>query len=310
MPKTIYMSVDFEGATGIVSPRHVTMGQGPEFERLRERWQADVDALVEGALAGGADKILLNESHGTMINLMADHLPRQVEYISGRIKPDFHMCGVDRGCDAAFLFTHSGAGINHEGVLAHTFIGDFFRVKLNGETVGELPMNAALAGYHGVPVALVAGDEQTCREGRDFLGDVICVATKSGLDRYAARMKSPVVTREEFMAAAEKATRECARFKPYKIKTPVELEIEFIAVSAATATSFIPGVERTGPRTIVYRHEDYRTLYHMSWIFQLVAQGNYVQQKEGNGNERLERLENIFRSRRMRAPTGGFRPSG
>mgnify|MGYP001009503678 FL=1 len=84
MPKTIYISVDFEGATGIVSPRQVTMGQSPEFERLRQRWQADVDALVQGALAGGADRVLLNESHGTMINLMADHLPAQVEFISGR----------------------------------------------------------------------------------------------------------------------------------------------------------------------------------------------------------------------------------
>jgi D-aminopeptidase len=58
----------------------------------------------------------------------------------------------------------------------------------------------------------------------------------------------------------------------------VALEIEFLAVTAATAASFIPGVERSGPRSIVYRHDDYRTVYHMSWIFQLIAQGNYVHQ--------------------------------
>jgi hypothetical protein len=49
-------------------------------------------------------------------------------------------------------------------------------------------------------------------------------------------------------------------------------------VTAATAASFIPGVERLGPRSILYRHDDYRTVYHMSWIFQLIAQGNYVHQ--------------------------------
>jgi D-amino peptidase len=278
MPKKIYMSVDFEGATGIVSPRHVAMGQSPEFERLRKCWQADVDALVQGALEGGADRILLNESHGTMINLMADHLPAQVEFISGRIKPNFHMCGVDSGCEAAFLFTHSGAGIHHEGVLAHTFINDFYRVKINGQTVGELHMNAALAGYYGVPVALIAGDEQTCREGRDALGDVVSVATKRGLDRYAAWMKSPEVTQRDLREAAKEATRTASRFQPYRFVSPVEMEIEFLAVTAATASSFVPGVERNGPRSIVYRHEDYRTVYHMGWIFQLIAQGNYVQQ--------------------------------
>jgi len=277
MPKKIYMSVDFEGATGIVSPRHVTMGQSPEFDRLRQRWQADVDALVQGALAGGADQILLNESHGTMINLMADRLPAQVEFISGRIKPDFHMCGVDSGCAAAFLFTHSGAGIHHEGVLAHTFINEFHLVQINGQTVGELHMNAALAGYYGVPVALVVGDEQTCEEGRQALGNVLCVATKRGLDRYAARMTSPEVTQRELREAAAEATRRASEFRPYRIASPVEMEIEFLAVTAATACSFIPGVERTGPRSIVYRHEDYRVVYHMNWIFQLIAQGNYVQ---------------------------------
>lgn len=278
MPKKIYISVDFEGATGVISPRHVRMGESKEFDRMRELWQADVDALVKGALEGGADRVVLNEAHGTMINLMPDHLPRQVEFISGRIKPDFHMCGVDSGFDAAFLFTHSGAGIHHQGVLAHTFIGEFHRVRLNGETVGELHLNAALAGYHGVPVALVAGDAQTCQEGRDFLGDVVCVETKRGIDRYAAWMKSPETTREELRKAAEEATRHTEHFKPRLIKPPVELEIEFVAVTAATASSFIPGVERIDPRTIVYRHEDYRTAYHMNWIFQLIAQGSYVHQ--------------------------------
>ena len=143
-------------------------------------------------------------------------------------------------------------------------------------TVGELHMNAALAGYYGVPVALVVGDEQTCREGRELLGNVICVATKRGIDRYAALMKSPEVTRKEITEAAREATRQCERFKPYKVSSPVELEIEFTEVTAATASSFIPGVERKDPRTIVYRHDDYRTVYHMSWIFQLIAQGNYV----------------------------------
>ena len=272
------MSVDFEGATGIVSPRHVIMGQSPEFERLRKCWQADVDALVQGALEGGAERILLNESHGTMINLMADHLPAPVEFISGRIKPNFHMCGVDSGCEAAFLFTHSGAGIHHEGILAHTFINEFYRVRINGQTVGELHMNAALAGYYGVPVALVAGDEQTCREGREALGDVICVETKRGLDRHAAILKSPEVTQRELREAAKEATRATSRFRAYRFGSPVELEIDFLAVTAATASSFIPGVERVGPRSIVYRHDDYRTVYHMSWIFQLIAQGNYVHQ--------------------------------
>lgn len=278
MSKKIYISVDFEGATGVVSPRHVRMNESKEFERMRECWHNDVDALIKGALEGGADQVLLNESHGTMINLIPDRLPKQVEFITGRIKPDFHMCGVDSGCDVAFLFTHSGAGIHHEGVLSHTFIGEFHRVKLNGQTVGELHMNAALAGYYGVPIALVAGDSQTCQEGKDFLGDVVCVETKRGLDRYSAWMKSPVVTRKELIEAAKEATLNTDRFKPLHIRTPVELEIEFVAVTAATACSFIPGVERVDPRTIMYRHEDYRTAYHMSWIFQLIAQGNYVHQ--------------------------------
>ena len=89
MAKKIYISADYEGATGVVSIRQIMMGKSPEFDRLRKLWQADVDAMVQGALDGGAERVLINEAHETMINLMPEHLPAPVEFISGRGKARF-----------------------------------------------------------------------------------------------------------------------------------------------------------------------------------------------------------------------------
>ena len=66
-----------------------------------------------------------------------------------------------------------------QAVLSHTYRPQVFReVKLNGTSVGETGLNAALAGYYKVPVALITGDDAVCREAKALLGSVACVAVK------------------------------------------------------------------------------------------------------------------------------------
>lgn len=43
-------------------------------------------------------------------------------------------------------------------------------------------LNAAIAGYYGVPPIMVTGDEATCREAKKFFGNnMVTVAVKRGL---------------------------------------------------------------------------------------------------------------------------------
>ncbi len=58
-----------------------------------------------------------------------------------------------------------------DGVLCHTISTvKWHNLWFNDNLVGEVGVNAALCGSHGVPILLVTGDEAVCRESKTLLG--------------------------------------------------------------------------------------------------------------------------------------------
>jgi len=64
----VFISSDMEGTAGIVDWQQV-IGPGPAYERGRALLLGEVNAAIEGAIDGGADEIVVNDSHWTMQNL-------------------------------------------------------------------------------------------------------------------------------------------------------------------------------------------------------------------------------------------------
>src|SRR5258708_37884710 len=64
----VFVSSDMEGTAGVVDWDQC-VGDGPEAAAGRRLLLAEVNAAIEGALAGGATQIVLNDSHATMRNL-------------------------------------------------------------------------------------------------------------------------------------------------------------------------------------------------------------------------------------------------
>src|SRR4029450_4689905 len=82
----VYVSVDMEGVAGVVhedqtdpiDPRHAG-----EYNRMRRLMTAEANAAIEGALAAGARRVLVNDSHWLMMNLLAEELHPAAEVLSG-----------------------------------------------------------------------------------------------------------------------------------------------------------------------------------------------------------------------------------
>ena len=74
---------------------------------------------------------------------------------------------------------HARAG-TRDGVMNHTISGrDYQNLWFNDTLVGETGINAAL---WDCPVLLVTGDDASCREGRELLGEgLTTVSVKRGL---------------------------------------------------------------------------------------------------------------------------------
>src|SRR3989440_3146433 len=156
----VYISVDMEGIAGVVHESQTdptTPAFAAEYGRFRRLMTAEANAAVEGALAAGATRVLVNDSHWFMRNLLAEELHQAAELVSGDPKPRSMVQDIDGGFDAAlFIGYHARAGTRN-AILDHTYADRIHDVRLNGKPVGELGLNAALAGGAGGPLSPPSG---------------------------------------------------------------------------------------------------------------------------------------------------------
>jgi D-amino peptidase len=97
-----------------------------------------------------------------MQNLLIEKLPADIRLIRGTPRPLGMMEGIDESFDAVVFIGYHAATSNPRGVRAHTYSSARLAdVRLNGESVPERVLNAAVAGHFGVPVIMVSGDSST-----------------------------------------------------------------------------------------------------------------------------------------------------
>ncbi len=276
----LYISSDMEGVAGVVhedQTNPVDPGCAAEYQRFRRLMTREVNAAIEGAVAGGATSILVNDSHWSMRNLLSEELHPAAELLSGGPKTWSMMEGIETGWDlAACLGYHAKAGTS-PAVLDHTYADVVADVRLNGRSVGELGLNAALAASFGVPVAVVSGDQALAAEAQALLGDrVRTVVVKQAASRQAARSLAPEVACARIREAVRLAVGDAAGgstpplFRP---DTPILLEVDLQSTGHADQAGMMPGIERSGPRSLSFRHTDYpdafrafRTIFNLAGL--------------------------------------------
>jgi D-amino peptidase len=267
----VFVSVDMEGVSGLTDPEEMRAG-GRGYERGCELMTGDANAAVAGAYAAGATEVAVTDAHGTGRNLRVDLIDRRCTLARGPYKPMRMGEGLDSSFDAAlFVGYHARAG-TPDGVLNHTWMGrEILNVHLNGEVAGEIRLIAELAGWHGVPVALVTGDAAACAEARELLADVETVAVKTGADRYAARLVPPARARDLIEEAARVALRSLERFRPVVVSAPYTLGIEWASTAIAQSCAVIPGVKLAGPRTTEFSTGDYTEIMGLLGVCSTIA---------------------------------------
>ncbi len=253
-PVRIYISADMEGIAAAVTGEQLRSG-GAEYDRFREIMTGEVLAAIEGARAGGADEIVVSDSHGSMQNILVERLPDDIILIRGRPRKLSMMEGIQEGDfdGVIFLGYHAGAS-NTEGVRAHTMSsGRLSEIRVNGVAATEGYINALTAGEFGAPVILVTGDDAAVEEVAAKLGDVEKATVKRAIGFHAAATMTPAAARKLIREKAERAVSRIGDFKPLRAKTPVELDVTFHYYRPAEILSWLPSVTRTGARSIRYR---------------------------------------------------------
>jgi D-amino peptidase len=261
----IYISADFEGVVGIVD-RHQCFPGNPDFEIARKQWVEDINAIVEGALEAGATEIVVNEAHAAMNYMIPSLLHPKASFISGYVKPDNQMEGIDPSFGGAMIMGHAKAG-TPGAVLNHAYVmRDVVEIRLNGESIGEFGLNAFWAAYYGVPTILAAGDDMLALEAKQFIPEIEVAVVKLGISQFTAH-NLPLETAKQILKdSSQKAVSRIGEIPPHKLADNFELEIDFSLSEIAHLCSFIPGVERIAGRTVLYSSTDYRQVMHVRII--------------------------------------------
>jgi D-amino peptidase len=268
----VLISADMEGTAGIVDRAHTAIpDRGPltgiqhnaaEYDWARRLMTEEVNAAAAGAFEGGAKDVWITDAHGSMRNLLPLALHRDARYVSGSPKTLCMLEGLDETFGAVLFTGYHGSAGTPASVLAHTYIGIIQDVRLNGVSMGEYGINAAVAGHFNVPVALVSGDNTVVAQAQALLGsDVVGVEVKRGLSTTAAVHLHPEKAREAIRAGAAEAVRRAPRLRPYRVSTPVRLEVDIVGPDLTDLASLLPGVVRAGPRSVAYDGPDILTMF-------------------------------------------------
>ncbi|MBI3976717.1 MAG: M55 family metallopeptidase [Chloroflexi bacterium] len=275
----VLISVDMEGISGVVSRRETSAGgtpgssRGEDYERARQWMTADTNAAVEGAFRGGATRVVVADSHGNMRNLLFDGLDPRAELVRGGWnRPLFTVEGLDETFAAVLLVgSHARAG-DARGILAHTYSSAVLaEVRINGEPISEAMFAAGLAGRHGVPVALVTGDDVICADTKARLPHVETAVVKYAIDRYIARCLPQPVAHQRIREGAERALARIGEMRPFQFASPIKLEVTTIDASAAARICFIPQIKRESECTVSYYAQDVQEAHDMFMACLLLA---------------------------------------
>jgi D-amino peptidase len=244
----LFIAIDLEGICGVVSEAD-TAREGAAAQRARAHMRADLDAVLAGCAAAGADEVVVCDAHDDGRSLDPAGLPAWVTLVSGSPAPGSMLEGLTPDCDAALFIGYHGRAGTLGAVLEHTWSYGVYSVKVGDLEVGEFGIAALLAGEFGVPAVYLSGDDKVVAEAEELVPGIVTTAVKTGVRREAARFVPPEEARTRMSRDVEWALRGVAWPEPVAWSGE-SLRLTFTRVPQCDLAETCPGVRRLDGRTL------------------------------------------------------------
>lgn len=260
----VYLMMDIEGVAGVVHSEEGARGNA-EYERARRLMTNEASAIVQGLFETNANaQVSVVDSHGTYRNIIPELLDERATLLRGKPRYVGMMDGIDAGYDFAIFAGVHGRGGQGESVISHTFTGHLLDIRINNVSCGELELNSMIAGFHGVPVGMVAGDQQVAAAALDLLGDsVTIVTTKQSKGASAGESLHPQKSCELLKSAATACAASWSTLKALTPPAPVAIDVEFDRPVYADLAMLIDGAERQSGRVVHFDRPAFNDAYRL-----------------------------------------------
>ena len=267
----IFMHWDMEGVSGIFTREQVWFWEEGVRKEVADEGQrlliADVNSAAAAALEAGADELIVCDTHrggGNIIlgQMLADprltYLERSRGYQDGKLR---WMPGLDGTVDGFMVPGHHAMAGTEGAFLPHTWMLEWADFRINGQSVGEMGIEACFAGHWGIPVIFAQGDEAACREAEGMFPGIVTACVKHALGPDTCEGLDPASARR---LTAEKVTQavhelRAGRCRAFQPELPMTVTIRMTTAERAEEAAKKPGVERTDECTVechVERHCD------------------------------------------------------
>ena len=249
-PRRVFISVDMEGISGVVQPAQLGP-DGFEYQRAREWMTGEVNAAIAGARAAGSADIVVCDSHGNGQSVLIDKLPDDVRIVRGFPRPLEMMQGIDDSFAAAIFIGYHASEWTPGAVRGHTISSArLLGVKLNGMEVSEGIYNAALAGQFGVPIAFVSGDRLAVTQLQKIGPAIEGAVVKEPYGYHSALTVTPAQGQAMIRDGVMRAMSRLSSMQPYRVRTPIDLEVGFKLTIDAERAAFVPGLARSDAHNV------------------------------------------------------------
>ena len=257
----LYISIDMEGIWGLTSWKE------PK-EKIAELMTQELNLVLNCIKKYTKNpEIVVADSHSQGDNLIVSKLPDDVSIIRGFPRNYYMMEGLDNSFDGVlFIGYHAPVGMI-PGQMDHSYSSStFYEVSINGKKVGEAEINGMLAGYYGVPVILISGDDVLENFSKPFFPKTQFVITKRAISRYSAQMIPYKSLVEQYEKAIKNALESIKNIKPFELTPPFTIELEVTDTNAAYLISQIPGAVLVNGRKVSFSSTSFLEIYRFLMV--------------------------------------------
>lgn len=252
---------DMEGLSGQDDWRTFTYRHREPYARGQEMLVADVNAVIDGLFAGGADEVHVVDAHGSGNpgpDILRERLDRRAEQI---IRDEPFRQYVDlvepNSYDAvAVVGMHSKTGSG--GFAAHTYtLG--MEIIMNGQSLTETELIGYSWGRVAVPVIFASGDDRL-RDDLRTMPWIEYVTVKDATSASTVELRPVDEVRRELRNRARRAVENRANARAMRLATPIVTTLHALPPANLSAAEALPGIKYEDQRA-TFVAEDFQAAY-------------------------------------------------
>lgn len=252
---------DMEGLSGQDDPLTFDFDHKDRYSEGREHLVGDVNSVIAGLFAGGADEVHVVDGHGSG-NPEPD-IP--LERLYSRAKMVFrdkpfrqYVDLVEPGVYDAVAVVGMHAKTGSRGFASHTYtLG--IEIRLNDRAITETELVGYSFGRAGVPVIFASGDDRLAAD-LATMPWIEFVTTKKATSASTAELRPQDEVRAELEARAQRAIEQRGEAKVMKIEGPIKATLRALPPASLQVLEGVPGIDYKD-ESVTFVAKDFQQAY-------------------------------------------------